>query len=412
MNSLYNSAISLTEKLLPLSAAFNAKMKLFVEGRKKVFQNLEHKISPNDEVIWFHAASLGEYEQAVPVIEGIKKNFPKYKILVTFFSPSGYENKKNNKLADIVTYLPLDTKENAIKFIELLQPKMVFFVKYEIWPNFLQILNNRKIPTFLISASFRSDQIYFKTYGKMMRNALKKFEHIFVQEENSLQLLKSIGIENASVSGDTRFDRVSKQLEMNNELDFISEFKNNQLCVVIGSSWPEDEALFVDFINHSEKIKWIIAPHTFKHVKELVQKLQKKTMLFSEMKNKNLKAAEVLIIDSIGYLTRIYSYADIAYVGGAAGKTGLHNILEPAAFGVPIVIGKNHQKFPEAQKLQDFGGLFSVASKHELDEIFTRLIEDENFRVHAAKHSTEFISMNKGATKTILYFIKPLFNKK
>ncbi|HET8884820.1 MAG TPA: glycosyltransferase N-terminal domain-containing protein [Salinimicrobium sp.] len=407
MKFLYNVGISLAEKILPASRLLSDKMKLFVDGRKEVFSTLEKKTKPNDKFLWFHAASLGEYEQSVPVIEALKQDFSDYKILVTFFSPSGYENKKNSKLADVITYLPLDTKANAEKFVEIVNPKMVFFIKYEVWPNYLAALENKKIPTVLFSANFRKDQVYFKNYGGLMRKSLQKFDHIFVQEKSSADLLQNIGIKNVSVSGDTRFDRVNAQLEANNKIDFISEFKNGQLCIVVGSSWPEDEDLLVDYINDtSEAIKWIIAPHIFKNVKNLANRINKKTLLFSEMKNQDLKSANVFIVDTIGYLTRIYSYADIAYVGGAAGKTGLHNILEPAAFGIPIVIGENHQKFPEAEKLKNHGGLFVVSNGKELKDLLDKLISDTDFRNETGEKSAEFVQQNMGATKMIRDYAK------
>lgn len=405
MKFLYDSAIFLTEKLLPASKIFSGKMKLFVDGRKEVFSDLKKKISTEDKIIWFHAASLGEYEQAVPVIEAVKSNFPNRKILVSFFSPSGYENKKNSKLADFVTYLPLDTKKNAENFIELVQPEMAFFMKYEVWPNYLQVLQNKKIDTYLVSANFRRDQAYFKAYGGFLRKSLHSFKHIFVQEESSRKLLAEIGIKNVSVSGDTRFDRVSRQLEMDNEVNFISEFKNGQTCVVVGSSWPEDEELLIDYINDSsEEIKWIIAPHALKqqHIQSLKQSLNKKTLLFSEMKNLDLEKYQVFIVDTIGYLSRIYSYADIAYVGGAAGNTGLHNILEPATFGVPIVIGKNFKNFPEAKKLQELGGLFSISKKEELKETMAKLLENTAYRREVGGIAGNFIAKHTGATGCIM----------
>lgn len=405
MNFLYNTAISLAEKVLPASKMFSEKMKLFVQGREDVFSTLKKLVKPEDEIFWFHAASLGEYEQAVPIIEKIKESYPRYKILVTFFSPSGYENKKNSKLADVITYLPLDTKQNAEKFVEIVQPKMVFFMKYEVWPNFLQILKNKKIPTFLVSANFRKDQIYFKKYGGMMRKALRQFDHIFVQEAPAAELLASIGIENTSVSGDTRYDRVSRQLEMDNEVDFISEFKKDKLCVVLGSSWPEDEELYVEYINNSpEDIKWIIAPHALKkqNIDDLEQKIRKKVIRFSEMKNQDLTNYNVFILDTIGYLTRVYAYADIAYVGGAAGKTGLHNILEPAAFGVPVIIGKNYSKFPEASKLLEAGGLFPVSTKEEASNILDHFIENNSERLRAGNASRDFVVSQMGATAKVM----------
>lgn len=383
-------------------------MKLFVQGRKEVFEKLEKNIRPGDKIMWFHAASLGEFEQAVPVMEMIKKEFPQHKILVTFFSPSGYENKKNHPLANIITYLPLDTKSNAQKFLDLAKPEMAFFVKYEIWPNFLAELRKRQIRSFLISGGFRKDQIFFKSYGGWMRKALKSFEYFFVQNKESKDLLNSIGFSNVDISGDTRFDRVSRQIEYDNQLDFVEEFLQKETCIVAGSTWPEDDALLVPFINStSEKAKFIIAPHEIKSEKisALQAKIDKKTLLFSQKEGKVLSEYEVLILDTIGLLSKVYSYADIAYVGGAVGNTGLHNILEPATFGVPIIIGENFDKFPEAKQLQKLAGLFSAASEAELKSILEKLLKDEEFRRKTGMIAGHFINSNTGATAMIRNYL-------
>src|SRR6056297_968305 len=254
--------------MLPLAGRFSEKLQLFTEGRKSVFSSLEAKIKPNEEYLWFHAASLGEFEQALPIIEEIKKEFPRYKILVTFFSPSGYENKKNHPLADVITYLPLDTSNNAKRFLELVKPKIAFFIKYEIWPNFMAEIKKRQIKSLLISGAFRENQIYFKPYGAFMRKALRTFDHFFVQNDASLALLKNIGFNNITLSGDTRFDRVSRQIQYDNKLEFAENFIGGKICLVAGSTWPEDEDLLIPFINNtSEKLKVIIAPHEINHEK-------------------------------------------------------------------------------------------------------------------------------------------------
>lgn len=408
MQFLYNLLINSAEKVIPVSGMFNEKMKLFVEGRKHVFPTLEQQISPEDKVIWIHAASLGEYEQAVPVIKELRKIYPEHKILLTFFSPSGYEIKKNSSLADVVTYLPLDTPKKASRFIELAHPELVLFIKYEFWPNFLKQLKKREIETLLISGSFREDQLFFKSYGSWMRSYLKTFRHFFVQNQKSQRLLNDLGFRNVSLSGDTRFDRVSAQLELDNRLDFMEEFKGNQLCVVAGSTWPEDEDLLLETINESsEDVKFVIAPHALKpgKLKQLQEKLKVPTVKYSEKEAANLQEARALIVDTIGLLTKIYSYADIAYVGGAAGDTGLHNVLEPATFGVPIVIGKNFDRFPEAQELQELGGLISVANKEESKLVLKRLISQKDFRSNTGKISKEFIENRKGAVKIITKYL-------
>ncbi|MGB7785132.1 MAG: glycosyltransferase N-terminal domain-containing protein [Salinimicrobium sp.] len=409
MHFLYNFLLNSAEKALPLSTLFNDKMKLFINGRKEVFDVLKQHISAEDKTIWFHAASLGEYEQALPVILEVKQIFPKHKIVLSFFSPSGYEVKKDSAVADVVVYLPLDTSKNARKFLDLVHPDWVLFIKYEFWPNFLKELKNRNIRTLLISGAFREDQAFFKSYGKWMRKYLEAFEYFFLQNSRSKELLSRLGYDNAAVSGDTRFDRVSKQLEQENRLEFIEEFKNDELCVVAGSSWPEDEALLVKYINEGPKnVKYIIAPHTLKpaRIEALKEQIEKSVMLFSEKEGKQLNDYRVLIVDTIGLLGRIYSYADIAFVGGAVGNTGLHNILEPATFGVPVITGTNITRFPEAVALRTQKGLFSVSSYEPLKELLDRLLNDETFRRKTGKISSEFISNNTGATGMITRYLR------
>lgn len=410
MHTIYNIFIHLAGLILRIVAKFNPKINLFVKGRQKVYEQLDAQIDPNSNYIWFHAASLGEFEQAVPVMEMTKELYPNHRILVTFFSPSGYENKKNHPLADVITYLPLDTIGNAQRFLDIANPTMVFFIKYDIWPNFLKELKQRNISTFLVSGAFRRNQIFFKSYGSFMKSALNTFEHVFVQNKSSKELLNSYGFENVSFSGDTRFDRVSKQISYNNQLDFIDAFIKTDLCIVAGSTWPEDDNLLIPYINSAPKrVKFIIAPHEIKQekIENLRKKLQKKTILFSE-KDKPSTAGEpqVFIIDTIGLLTKIYSYADIAYVGGAAGTTGLHNILEPATFGVPIVIGENFEKFPEAKQLQKLAGLFSVSNTEEMANIFDKLIKEKNFREKTGFIAGHFINSNTGATETIKEYLE------
>ena len=282
---LYNLAVQFAGFLLKTISHFSPKMKFFIDGRKDVFQILEQNIKSTDATIWFHAASLGEYEQGLPVIEAIKKQFPTHKIVLTFFSPSGFEVRKNNTIADVTVYLPLDTKKNAQEFLKFVHPELVFFIKYEYWLNYLAELKNQNIKTYLISGILRDDQLFFKWYGGFYRKALETFTYFFVQNENSKKLLQQLGKNNVSVSGDTRFDRVVNILEKDNTLDFVSQFKNNELLVVVGSSWPKDEKLLVDFINSNPiNLKFIIAPHNIKEeqIKELQKSISKKTILFSE----------------------------------------------------------------------------------------------------------------------------------
>lgn len=386
-------------------------MKLFVDGRKQVFQILKENISDNDKVIWMHAASLGEYEQGVPILETLKSKFPHHKILVTFFSPSGYEVKKNSNLANVITYLPLDTKSNAEKFIEYAKPDLTLFIKYEVWPNYLTVLNQQDIPTLLVSGNFRKDQIFFKSQAGFMKNALHKFDHLFVQNKASEDLLKINGFKNVTISGDTRFDRVSQQLEMDNHLDFVEEFKNDQICIVAGSTWPEDEEILLDYINKaSDAVKFIIAPHEIKKnkIENFQTQLHKSAVLYSEKEGKELKDYNLLILDTVGLLTKTYAYADIAFVGGASGNTGLHNILEPAAFGVPVVIGKNHQKFPEARMLEKKEGLFSISSATACSTILHKLVSEDAYRLEIGENAKDFIESNRGATQKIVTYIEEI----
>ncbi|WP_271767481.1 3-deoxy-D-manno-octulosonic acid transferase [Aquimarina algiphila] len=408
MSVLYNFFIAIFENILPIIGMFSPKLKLFVEGRKNVFQIVDEKIFAEDRVLWFHCASLGEYEQGVPVMEELKKEYPNHKLLVTFFSPSGYEAKKNSTLADLIVYLPIDTKRNAKKFIEYVQPELAIFVKYEFWPNYLKMLQTKNIPVVFISTTFREDHSFFKWYGGFMRKTLLMVDHFFVQDTESKNLIEGLGFNNVTLSGDTRFDRVSHQIEMDNHVDFISEFINDRLCIVMGSSWPQDEEVFIDFVNEaSDKICFIIAPHEIKDssVNGLRGKIKKKTVVYSEKEGVDLKNQQVFIMNTIGYLSRVYSYGDIAYVGGAMGTGGLHNILEPATFGIPIIIGKNFEKFREAKQLQKLAGLFSITNAVEFTNVILKLAEDKKFREKTGMISGHFVNSNTGATNIIVEYL-------
>ncbi|CAM3893343.1 3-deoxy-D-manno-octulosonic acid transferase [Flavobacterium sinopsychrotolerans] len=405
MLSLYNLIVHFAGFLLKIMALFSPKMKLFVDGRKVVFPVLEQKIKAIDKTIWFHAASLGEYEQGLPVIEKIKEQFPLHKIVVTFFSPSGYEVRKNNTVADVTVYLPLDTKKNAQQFLQLVHPDLVFFIKYEYWPNYLFELKKSNTKTYLISGILRPNQLFFKWYGGFYRDALDAFTYFFVQNETSKKLLQQLGKTNVAVSGDTRFDRVATILKKDNSLNFISDFKDNTLTIVVGSSWPKDEDLVVNFINSNTfDVKFIIAPHNIKEdqIQQLKNSITKKTVLFSEKEGKQLADFDVFIIDTIGILTKIYSYADIAYVGGGFGNPGVHNVLEPATFGVPIVIGPNYSHFAEAIALVNMDACVSVNNQKELNEALENLIHNDDIRNEKGHMCSTFVQMNKGATAIIL----------
>lgn len=407
MRFLYQTVIFLSALLLPITRFFNKKMRLFIDGRKQTFSILRQKTDRSQKYIWLHVASLGEYEQGLPVMEALKKRHPDYKIVLTFFSPSGYEIRKNNKIADITIYLPLDTKPNVKRFLDLVQPEMVFFIKYEFWPNYLNELKKRNIPTYLVAGIFRKEQLFFKGYGGFYRKALTAFHHFFVQNEVSNILLKSIGFENVTVHGDTRFDRVAEIVERVQPLDFIEKFKNNTATIVIGSSWIDDENIYLPYLNNSENIKFIIAPHNIKEedLSRIEQKINKKVVRYSNYNPDDLSTADVFIIDTIGILTQIYAYADIAYVGGAF-RTGLHNILEPATYGAPVVIGPKYEKFQEANDLVSLGSCLVVNNIEELSNTFNELIKNTSLRKDLGSKNKNFVLKNKNATKIVMDFIE------
>ena len=408
LRQFYNILTHIAGFHIGIISLFNKKLMLGVNGRKETFGILKSKLSGNDKTIWFHCASLGEYEQGLPVFEKIKTMYPEHKIVLTFFSPSGYEVRKYTPLADVVAYLPLDTINNANQFLDLIRPELVVFVKYEIWPNYLMEIKKRHIDAILISALFRSNQNFFKPSGKWMQKALFAFKHIFVQNELSKTLLNTIGYKEVTVSGDTRFDRVSNQLQINNTLNFIKTFKQDSLCVVAGSTWPEDEALLINFINDdTTNTKYIIAPHNIKsgQISNIKKQLTKTSVLFSEKDHVDVTTASVFIIDTIGLLSKIYNYADIAYVGGALGSTGLHNTLEAAVFGIPIIIGNNYEKFPEAIDMIKHQGMFNIKNQSEFNDTLNKLILNDSFRVSSGKLNANYISDRKGAVTQIMTYL-------
>lgn len=416
MYFLYNILVLVAEFVLKIAAIFNKKIKLFIDGRKQTFFKLKQAISNTDEVIWMHCASLGEFEQGRPIIEKLKLKFPAKKVVLTFFSPSGYEVRKNYENADVVCYLPLDSVKNAKRFLEIVHPQLAIFVKYEFWPSLLIALKKNNIETILISGIFRENQLFFKWYGGWMRKSLRTFSHFFVQDENSKQLLNSINFNNVTVSGDTRFDRVYEITEQNNKLPFIEEFVDNKYTVVAGSTWKEDETMLVDYINNkaSENEKFIIAPHNInpKDIAELKNSISKKVVLFSEKDfdaaqgGKNLADYQVFIIDTVGILTKIYSYATIAYVGGGFTKTGVHNVLEPATFGIPIFIGPNYHKFNEAIDLVKNKACFVVDNSKKLSLHLEKVFQLNEMRIEAGNISQKYVFDKTGATAKILNYLE------
>ncbi|OIQ40922.1 MAG: 3-deoxy-D-manno-octulosonic acid transferase [Bacteroidetes bacterium MedPE-SWsnd-G1] len=408
MYFLYNLSVLVAGFFLQIIALFNKKLKLFVDGRKSIFQQLESDISNSDKTIWIHCASLGEFEQGRPIIEKLKTQFPNHKIVLSFFSPSGFEVRKNYEGADIICYLPLDSKHNVHKFLNLVHPELAIFVKYEFWPNYLKELKNRGIKTILVSGIFRKRQPFFKANGSWMRKSLQTFDHFFVQDSNSKELLSSIDIENVSVSGDTRFDRVWEITKQNNSLKFVEEFKDENLLLVAGSTWKDGEEKLVDYINTStiENTKFLIAPHNInpKGIEELKNSLNKTVVLYSELEKADLSKATVFIADTIGILTKIYSYADIAYVGGGF-ATGLHNVLEPATFGVPVIIGPQFDKFREAKELVEAKGCLVVKDSEQMKEQFNKLLSDIDYRKSTGDICTSYVKNNIGATEMVMNYI-------
>ena len=401
---MYQILINIALPLVKAIGLFSPKIRKGVEGRNHTFDILKTANITDQKNLWFHCASLGEYEQGLPVFTAIKNKFPNHNLVLTFFSPSGYEIRKSNPITSIVCYLPLDTKSNAKAFIDIVKPELSVFVKYDIWPNYINEIHKNNLKVILISALFRSNQIYFKSYGKIMTNTIKKFSHIFTQNQKSIDLLKKINYSSFSISGDTRFDRVSNQLLTNNTLDFIEAFKDQKLCVVFGSSWKEDAELFIDFINKYPHYKYIIAQHNISKSEcgFLSDHISSKTIFYSNYKKSELKTANCFVIDTIGFLTKIYAYADISYVGGGMGNSGLHNILEPAAFGSPIIIGKNYKNFPEAESLIKMKGVYVVKNKSEFESIILKFTDDKRFRDLTSDITKNYIIDNKGATQHIV----------
>ncbi|UMB52835.1 3-deoxy-D-manno-octulosonic acid transferase [Lutibacter sp. A64] len=410
MHFLYNILIFKASLILKVLALFNKKIKLFVEGRKQTFSLLKNNISPSDIIIWMHCASLGEFEQGRPILEKIKEKHPTKKLVLTFFSPSGYEIRKNYNGADVVCYLPLDSKKNSKIFLDIVHPETAIFVKYEFWPNLLKELKTRNINTILISGIFRENQAFFKWYGGFMRKALQTFSYFFVQDKLSENLLKGIHLNNVIACGDTRFDRVYEITKQDNTLDFISEFKNNNYTLVAGSTWKDDEEFLVDYINNkaSEQEKFIIAPHNInsKDIEELKNSISKKVVLFSEKEGKNLQEYQVFIIDTIGILTKVYSYANIAYVGGGYTKSGVHNVLEPATFGLPIIIGPNYSKFIEVKELVAKEACFSINNSQKLSVLLNSFFIEKNKRLEASSKALEYVIDKTGASVKILNYLK------
>ena len=400
MPFLYSLAVSVAKAMTPVVAK-STKTKAFVAGRKALWTQLKG-IPQNKKVVWMHCASLGEYEQGLPVLTALKNNHPEYFYLVTFFSPSGYEVRKNHGIADLVTYLPWDTKADVKRFVALVNPVMALLVKYEFWPNLIRELQRKEVPLYLISGLFRQNQRFFKPWGNSQRKLLREFAHFFVQNEASLKLLQSIGVQQVSVSGDTRFDRVGAAKE---PLAFMDTFVGARKCIVAGSTWPEDEALLLEAIRQTPKDWcWLIAPHEMHEAKlnHLMAQLPKGSLRYTQNEEATFDGCPVLVLDTVGMLGRSYPYASLAYVGGGMGTSGLHNILEPAAEGVPIVIGKNYDTFPEAKNLIALGGVISVATADACSKQLSILQENDALREEKGSTNKNYVRTNQGATAKTL----------
>ncbi|MFY0654975.1 MAG: 3-deoxy-D-manno-octulosonic acid transferase [Cyclobacteriaceae bacterium] len=413
---LYNIGLSLFNQLFRLASIWNNKANLLLRGRESTWEKLERFHGEGHKfVIWFHAASLGEFEQGRPIIEGLKNAQPELVVLLTFFSPSGYEIRKEYKGADLVAYLPSDSHRNAARFIELANPSIAIFIKYEFWYHYLIACKKEKVPTLSVSTIFRSSQPFFKFYGGLHRKMLSCFNHIFVQDNQSGELLETVGVRNYSISGDTRFDRVADVVSTKLDLPLIEEFKNDSLVMVLGSVWPGDMEILTPFISkYSDRIKFIIAPHNVdeKDINELLNQLGANATKYSKAEDADLQSSPVLIIDSIGLLSSLYGYGELSYVGGAFRQT-LHNTLEAAAHGIPVFFGRDesNSKFREAGELERLGAGIPVSSTDEIVEHIEPLLTKEELRSKLGNISSNYIQENRGATKMIIDYIVKSSNK-
>ena len=404
---IYNLGIYIYQLGVKLAALFSDKPAKMVKGHREAFEMLKSKIDRNARYIWFHAASLGEFEQGRPLIERIRKEYPQYKILQTFFSPSGYEVRKNYDGADIVCYLPMDTPGNAKKFIELVNPCKVFFVKYEFWQNYLNALYKKGIPVYSVSSIFRPNQIFFRWYGKSYQQVLKTFAHLFVQNEESKKLLTGIGVTNTTVVGDTRFDRVLDICAAAKQLPLVQKFKGDALTFVAGSSWGPDEDIFIKYFNAHPEMKLIIAPHVVNdgHLKEIMSKLNRPCIRYTQATEENVQQADCLIIDCYGLLSSIYRYGEISYIGGGFG-VGIHNVLEAAVYGIPVIFGPNNKKFREAQHLLANKGGFEINGYEDFEVLMDKFLSDEAYLKQSGQAAGDYVKNNSGAMEKIMNSVK------
>ena len=418
---IYNIVIYFVLWGIAIASLFNEKVRKMWRGEREAFKILKQKVDPNAKYIWFHAASLGEFEQGRPLMERIRKDYPQYKILLTFYSPSGYEVRKNYEGADIICYMPVDTRLNAIRFLRLVRPVMAFFIKYEFWSNFLHILKHRNIPTYSVSSIFREDQVFFKWYGRSYAGVLKCFTRFFVQNEESKRLLEGIGIPAVDVVGDTRFDRVLQIKEAAKQLPICEAFRTGVASsqsadvphhdfkvFVAGSSWPPDENIFIPFFNEHKDWRLLIAPHVIaeEHLKLILSLIKgKKVVRYTQTTPEEAAEADVLIIDCFGLLSSMYNYGDVAYIGGGFG-VGIHNTLEAAVWNMPVIFGPNNKKFQEAQGLLKSGGGFEINTYEDFSGLMSSLMNDETFLKQAGDKAGAFVAHLAGATDKVLASVK------
>lgn len=406
---MYNIIMYLIQFGIVVGSYFNKKLRKMLDGEREAIKQIREKVDPDAQYIWFHAASLGEFEQGRPLIEKVHKEHPEYKILLTFFSPSGYEVRKNDTGADIITYLPIDTITNARAFLRAIRPVMAFFIKYEFWYNYLHILQYRGVPTYSVSSIFRPNQIFFKWYGRNYGRVLQCFTHFFVQNEESQQLLAGIGFKNSTVVGDTRFDRVLQIKEASKQLPIVDSFvhiheEKKPLTFVAGSSWPPDEAIFIEYFNTHPSWKLIIAPHVIgeDHLKQIISLLKnKKVVRYTQTTETDAANADVLIIDCFGLLSSIYRYGEVAYVGGGFG-VGIHNVLEAAVWSIPVIFGPNNAHFAEAQGLKHNGGGFEIHNLEDFSKYIQRFEVETNFRLERGIAGGKYVAALAGASNKVL----------
>ena len=405
--AMYNLVIYLYLIGVAVASLFDKKIKKMWRGERDAFKVLKDKVEPGARYAWFHAASLGEFEQGRPIMERLRKEHPELKILLTFFSPSGYEVRKNYDGADIICYLPLDTPLNARRFFKLVQPCMAFFIKYEFWWNYLGQLKKRGVPTYSVSSIFRKKQIFFRWYGHHYRQVLKCFTMFFVQNEVSRDLLATLGITNVEVTGDTRFDRVLSIKEQAKQLPIVDAFKEDRQVFVAGSSWPPDEDIFIRFFNEHKEWKLIIAPHVIgeDHLSQILSRLDRKVVRYTGTNPEEARNADCLIIDCFGLLSSIYHYGQVAYVGGGFG-VGIHNVLEAAVWGIPVIFGPNNGRFQEAQELLASGGGLEIKDYESFRGIMERLLSDAGYLAGCSKEAGSYVASRAGATDAVLKDVK------